>query len=1831
MTETQRRIRAYKRALPHMKERVIAVALLLAMSVSMMSSATFAWLTLSRSPEVSGLATTIATNGNLEIALSDKDGMEPDKTAVGDGGQDVKLSNVTWGNLINLSDSSYGLEDITLRPATLNTGSLDESPLYAVTYGADGRMEDIATDFAFTSYKTSELGGKGQFVVPTGGAHSYGVRAVSSVKATTAGAESDLLALSNLVNKAQAKSVMDFQNLYGNRSYIEPITKLAGVYISYRISDKDEDCTAYIKPIYGMMQEFASLLDQVGETVLAIANLQHYLYCDKVNSDKDPSNDLTFTQFKLTDLHTGTATDTQTKSGQGYIVDNQRKITLSGNTVYNRLIADGFVDQNNDHTIMMLKMYVNMRQKFTPTYEAIKEFNTRVSSNGKVGWEELRDHINVMADIYTATIAGIQAQSVSSGNIGSLTGGGDKEAIVQAGLLVDMDQMLGTNLLVTDVTATVTVFGIPASVNANVSTVAQNNAPYQLIEAATLATDRASGGAQGVTWAATDTYGMAIDFWVRTNAPSSLLTLEGKMITRTIVVGQDENGKDITQTVVVGYEGANRIWEEGDPGLPVLGTSVTQGSGSCYIFYPETPEDQEQSLKLLQAMSVAFISEDGELLAQADMDTSNVFKDGGRVVVPMKLRARNVETGEYTEKMDFNGNIIYEKNEDGSFKLDENGNKIPEMEPVVESVYYITEMEQNEAQRITAVIYMDGSRLTNSEVLAANAIKGQLNIQFTTTENMVAMDENDLKADFYNILITAQTNYDQDNYYFNANNKPTVDLTLGVTGIVPKMIKANFVSVVSETQGAKQPTFSFTKGESGWTAHVTLDGAGKYQLRSLQVDGVDYPLTAEQIESMTFIVKGTSVDAVTCENWNSNSKTHQTADSYYAVPMTVELSGTVANSVQGVFVHNEGQNVAVNFGLNGTEWQGTANFTTSGTYTLTYMIIDGVYVPLAPEQYKTLELKLGLNAQIFVTAPVDSAYKVLESLYDAVAALPVSEAAAAATTLTEAQVTTINDIITNTDWADAEKTAMRNAISAETFANEDQKEQMLDAVNAVMEDHLEALYSEEDGGLALKTTAAGHELLYSGGDPLYMDVSCLITDDQGVIMSEFSDVDLFYGIGSSVLNRMTSMNMRWDGSRYTGELILTRPGLYNFQKLDVDGHTITRASAAPIIRAISPDPVEYIGKTANYVSYYENIAKKVTRTLEVSLANAASAIVGLELTYTDEGVAAKKYLATNDATMPDDVDGTDSGYAGVLKLESYENSNGDMVFYVNVPTDGTWQITGMMVSGVFYKEPGAKEGVYYDGIMEEGGTGWLNFTDKVVADNITTEFFTTVNFTMSATGTMPNAVENSGEFMTDHIVKDLTFTLTDYLGRALPEAKVGLKYEWDKDPIYDEFEVKSGTAYPNTLFGADSLASSNDGTTFAVMNSDGTSTLNFQMPGTYKAKFSMSFKTPNGTVKKYAVNADPANGVEAVSVLTDTVTVYDVPVSWTLPDLRVTDVTGAQYDSDGNLTGFATFSVDISNDGDDSWTELGGVKNYYSYDENYANVYIAATDTHTFTMPNVMLTLSYLGNADAASALVKNNANNSFNRTYVFDKDTSTDTETIGGQIDGSILTYRKYRQHAGVVEVSSITMEYGDISFEVALQKTLKINQQHKPLYLQYVVSEDSTKAPVTYISPDGKPHDINLADVEDWTHTVSTTVTLEETVKVAAAKIRTDYKWQSGGLFSTTKYYWYDYEQRTVTRGEGSSATTTEYTFNGWTISGSLKAAGSTITVNGAMTATASITEVVGEPVVTPTDTYDVVQHRHTNEVSGKTSKPSGGQEIASVATWDGIEQINDWQDMS
>ena len=180
MTDTQKRIKAYKDALPGIKERLAAVALLLVISLAMVTSATFAWLTISKSPALTGVNMSVAANGNLEVALVAPDGSQPGVSKVGDSsaaeGQTISSANITWGNLVNLSDPAYGLENLVLRPAQLNTAALLTSPLYGAMYNEDGRITQLNSNFAYTTWIPSDGEKPGYFGV----SDDLGVRAISS-------------------------------------------------------------------------------------------------------------------------------------------------------------------------------------------------------------------------------------------------------------------------------------------------------------------------------------------------------------------------------------------------------------------------------------------------------------------------------------------------------------------------------------------------------------------------------------------------------------------------------------------------------------------------------------------------------------------------------------------------------------------------------------------------------------------------------------------------------------------------------------------------------------------------------------------------------------------------------------------------------------------------------------------------------------------------------------------------------------------------------------------------------------------------------------------------------------------------------------------------------------------------------------------------------------------------------------------------------------------------------------------------------------------------------------------------------------------------------------------------------------------------------------------------------------------------------------------------------------------------------------------------------------------------------------------------------------------
>ena len=203
--ETRERIKYYKELLPQMKEKLVAAIMMLVIAASVTVTATYAWVTLSTSPEVTGVATTVAANGSLEIALASGTGGIPGKTAVGDStgaGTAITKANTTWGNLVNLSDPSYGLTKITLRPAALNgTSGLLSNPLYGVGYGEDGRASAMVTDddFAYVYYDPTVNDNRGAFLADLDGTH-LGVRAISTVKYENVEGEAQTISLLQNVN-----------------------------------------------------------------------------------------------------------------------------------------------------------------------------------------------------------------------------------------------------------------------------------------------------------------------------------------------------------------------------------------------------------------------------------------------------------------------------------------------------------------------------------------------------------------------------------------------------------------------------------------------------------------------------------------------------------------------------------------------------------------------------------------------------------------------------------------------------------------------------------------------------------------------------------------------------------------------------------------------------------------------------------------------------------------------------------------------------------------------------------------------------------------------------------------------------------------------------------------------------------------------------------------------------------------------------------------------------------------------------------------------------------------------------------------------------------------------------------------------------------------------------------------------------------------------------------------------------------------------------------------------------------------------------------------------
>lgn len=1609
MNETQRRIKEYQKALPHMKERVVAVAVLLAISATMVISTSFAWATLSINPEVSGLATTISANGNLEIALSDIDGLEPDATTVNDGVGDITQTNLKWGNLVNLSHESYGLDYLTLRPASLNTEALDISPMIAVNYSEDGRVQGYLKDFAFSNYNSSAK------VFDVFETTRYGVRAISSVTYSNAHAESFYNSQLDKITESMENAKQQFAAIYGNTTYMNTVTSLMGIHVSVLMGSDDISCLSYMTNLSKIMVDVEEVADTVGQTLVDIANL--YLYDELEEAGQAGS--YASLAYELEDLKANN---------------------------YNNAFVNKYSSK-----IKGISNYVAMAKRVDNASAGME--NARNTADGDVLWNrDLKTVVSYMCDVNKATLKTSDGEYTTSQLAGSksiaagiLLSSERAVAIIKEGALKDLDQLLGEPVMVVEgVSIPVKLpddFGYGMSgrtitLTVNVQTAAK--APYDLPnaygEAYTFAAS-ATVGDRGTPVAA-DTYAMAIDFWVRTNESNALLMLEGEIkyyeettpvmgynadgvqvpvyeyVTTVVENGTEKEsiqelykvvtGEGESQTVTwynsqthevvnvgtaqptakvtvektpIGYEGVNRVWNElDDPNseysqLIQGGTSTTQGSGSCYIFYPESPEDQAQSKELLSAMHIAFIDQNGKLLGYADMNTDSMIEDAGRVIVPLQMRLQKdtIITGQ-----------------------DENGNDITES-------YYITPLTQNEAMRITAIIYLDGKTLTNSQVLAAGSINGQLNIQFglNKMENSPLKD-GDLMKEYYSVtadLVNKATGVlakRDDSMEFYDADTCIWDIEIGIEGTDASTVRGQFVSFINASQGTRQQEFTMTYNEEKhkWVATVPFSAPGEFRLRSIEIDGVDILLPTDQV--LYVIIPGKSVSSVLCDNWGGDgtNQSVMTADTSYKQDIHLVLNsseGTISK-VQGVFIGDNGQNVTVDFSTDGgVNYNGTATFTSGGTYKMTYVIIDGVYTPLSESLYKTLTLKLNLRTTVILGLPFDEAYD---------------------------------------DLVEEMEAALQAAVTSA------QKEEITATYEQKLQDHLNLLHygngipgDENETGLGLIRDSNGNlSFVTDASEPLFIDVRCIITDDQGNVLTNLRDVELLYTAGgiSNVLDTDALAEDK-NAGYYYGRFTLESNGVFSFYNISFKeagqdrSYTIYKALSAPTVTAIQPAPMEYVNQAAYAPLTYDLGMSASERVLYIKLKNAAAATLDITLTNGNGETAAPLAVTASEA-----------------------DADNVTTFAVQVPHDGYWEITNVLAKNVFY------DGTFYSGVDADT---WLNLSQLVQDDEIATHFITEAY--IRVTGNTP-AQSYTGAFMASHEVKDMhvevlgsqygvLMPLETVLRNAGIEADVtfALQYALSLDTLDESYNytVADGGSMPVYTFTSTYNETDNQAT-IAEMN--------FRLPGTYYPTWTVaidaaddaydySFSYKIGTQKATEFTYLNTSSIEGIVV-----------VSWTqLPVVTIKSISP----SGSHLTAYY------------NWGWKTETVNSILTDDYNATVY-AELELKSGTLgrkypsmvnyPYVTLQMTNMGSASGATMTFSESSGSTVllypgtdrsNRTtdFVWSAGSTTASRYVGSYEWGQLATLTA----AGTLTSKQVKLTYGDMTFTFTLANTITIENK--------------------------------------------------------------------------------------------------------------------------------------------------------------------------------------------
>lgn len=649
------------------KSKLVAAICMLMVSCIMVVSSTYAWFTLSTAPEVTGITTAIGANGNLEMALLPSSSATGTKYTVAEalaaignatGSETGTNINLTWGNLVDLSNASYGLNKITLYPSKLNytAGSattkdtLGANYLGVPEYGSDGRFDNLnngkANAFIYTGASFDKDG--------------WGVRAIG----TSSGESAQKLAYKNALNTAISahnealKLAKEACATGGSQLGTLAVKKATDANATYSQADVTALENAY--------KALDLSLNKIEES------LKYYIIANYLanNSINEIALNTTLTTMEGMALSTlkGSAYSNATFNGYVTALEGLQD-TVNNNLTKLDSITGETVRWSNISDCVSALANVDAMLLNDKTIEYYMEKNAEGASL----------HVSELVTAMSSGSLKLQVNGTGADNNGLYVG------------LADFVDSFSTPVTLRDVGA----MGITVSeLNATMVVTAKQNPAY-LPNAKNVAKTIANESVFGTgSSSLSDFYGYIIDLAFRTNASDSQLLLQTDAIDR---IYSDKDGDS---------------------------TSATMGGGSTMSFKTSGDFTADQLASLMSNIRVVlFNPENSEIYgyARLDVSTKTVATTGTTSEVTMKLKmwdmTANAESGE--------GSTTY-----GAWA----------------STQKITDLTQNKATAVSALVYLDGENLTNADVGNAQ-LEGKMNIQFASSASLTPMEYGDLRND----------------------------------------------------------------------------------------------------------------------------------------------------------------------------------------------------------------------------------------------------------------------------------------------------------------------------------------------------------------------------------------------------------------------------------------------------------------------------------------------------------------------------------------------------------------------------------------------------------------------------------------------------------------------------------------------------------------------------------------------------------------------------------------------------------------------------------------------------------------------------------------------------------------------------------------------------------------------------------------------------------------------------------------------------------------------------------------------------------------------------